>query len=168
MRSFLIFFSGFLLGLLLIFVPDVFSFSRSDLTSDRYEIIQLTLVTSAQKSVELEVALADTHDERVRGLQGLHGLKSNQGMWFIFQGDSLRTFWMKDTFIPLDLLFFDDEGRLVHFVQRVPPCIDVDPTQSNCPHYESEQPSRYALEVKAGFIETHEIQLGDKMLFSTL
>jgi len=94
--------------------------------------------------VPLTVAVADTNDERVRGLMGVEELAPLDGMLFVFDEESQRSFWMKDTLIPLDIAFFDGDGFLVSQTTMTP-CLDED-----CPYYSSEEPAEYALEAPAG------------------
>ena len=97
--------------------------------------------------VPLTVAVADTNDERVRGLMGVEELAPLDGMLFVFDEQSLRSFWMKDTLIPLDIAFFSRDGFLVGQTTMTT-CLDGD-----CPFYSSEEPAEYALEAPAGSLK---------------
>ena len=90
------------------------------------------------------VAVADTSDEQARGLMGVEDVSPLDGMLFVFEGERLRSFWMKDTLIPLDVAFFDKDGFLVSQTTMAV-CPDED-----CPSYSSQEPARYALETPAG------------------
>ncbi|RZV41617.1 MAG: DUF192 domain-containing protein [Acidimicrobiia bacterium] len=92
----------------------------------------------------LTVAVADTNDERSRGLMGVEALSPLDGMLFVFENSTIRSFWMKDTLIPLDIAFFDEDGFLVSQTTMA-----VCP-EDDCPRYSSEAPARYALEAPAG------------------
>ena len=94
--------------------------------------------------VPLTVAVADTNDERGRGLMGVEELSPLDGMLFVFDEEALRSFWMKDTLIPLDIAFFDGDGFLVGQTTMTT-CLDGD-----CPGYSSQVATRYALESPAG------------------
>lgn len=94
--------------------------------------------------VPYTVAVADTNDRRRRGLMGVEDLSPLDGMLFVFDEEAVRSFWMKDTLLPLDIAFFDAAGVLVHRTSMVT-CPDGD-----CPTYSSEEPARYALEAPAG------------------
>jgi len=93
------------------------------------------------------VAVADTNEERVRGLMGVEELSPLDGMLFVFDRDAVRSFWMKDTLMPLDIAFFDDNGFLVGQTS-MSTCLDGD-----CPRYSSEGLARYALEAPLGSFE---------------
>jgi uncharacterized protein len=105
---------------------------------------------------QFTVELATTPAQRDRGLMQRRQLAPDQGMLFVFPGDGLRWFWMKDTLIPLDMLFFDAQRRLVSMQLDVPPC-KGDP----CPTYPSGRPARYVLELPAGTVARLGIQAGD-------
>lgn len=91
----------------------------------------------------IEIAADDA--ARAHGLMDRTEMAADHGMLFVFDDDAPRTFWMKNTKIPLDMLFFDAERRLVSVQHRVPPCL-ADP----CPGYSSGAPARYVLELNGG------------------
>jgi uncharacterized membrane protein (UPF0127 family) len=69
----------------------------------------------------LTVEMAVTEDEQVYGLMNRTSLPANHGMLFLFQTMDDRTFWMKDTLIPLDMLFIDDHGKIITIHQNAKP-----------------------------------------------
>ncbi len=91
------------------------------------------------------VQIAASETARQHGLMGRDHLTANAGMWFVFDQAKPRFFWMKNTPIALDMLFFDADRRLVSMQVNVPPC-KADP----CPLYPSGKPAKYVLEVPAG------------------
>jgi hypothetical protein len=93
---------------------------------------------------ELIVAVAETPDQRSQGLMGVTDLGGLDGMLFVFQADSDGGFWMKNTLIPLDIVFFTADGGFVDALTMVP-CVE-DP----CPTYRPDGSYRYALEALAG------------------
>lgn len=88
--------------------------------------------------------LADTSDERTKGLMFRTELPENRGMIFIFSESSIHTFWMKNTLIPLDIIRLDGEYRIVD-IQEVQPCRE-DPCQTYVP----EGQSSYVIELNLG------------------
>ncbi len=125
----------------------------------------LALVPSASASeaaaVELAghrytVEIADDDASRARGLMDRTELAPDHGMLFVFDHDAPRVFWMKNTKIPLDMLFFDADRRLVSVQHDVPPC-----TADPCPGYSSGAPARYVLELNAGQARTLGVAPGD-------
>ncbi len=107
----------------------------------------LTLLSPTGQRIDLQVELADDHAERSRGLMFREELPEGQGMLFVFKKPQMLSFWMKDTRIPLDILFFDAGGQFVS-ARTMEPCRS-DP----CPMYPSAADAQYALEVPAGFVE---------------
>ncbi len=92
------------------------------------------------------VEIADNPDSRERGLMFRKDMPAGTGMLFIFDDEDMRAFWMQNTYIPLDILYFDKDKRLVSAQLGVPPCGD----QQRCPLYPSAGPARYVLELNAG------------------
>ncbi len=88
-------------------------------------------------------------------------MPADHGMLFVFPDSEIRTFWMKNTLIPLDMLFFDSNRRLVTLLHDVPPC-KADP----CPIYPSTAPARYVLELNAGTAAKLGVRIGDVLTFS--
>lgn len=92
-----------------------------------------------------DVELAQTSKERMRGLQHREFLHESSGMLFIFKESGRHSFWMKNTLIPLDIIWLDHAKRIVHIEHNVPPC-KID----NCPSYTSDKNASYVLEINAG------------------
>lgn len=121
---------------------------------------------SASPSVMLHatrfsVELADSPAEQARGLMGRTHMAADHGMLFVFGDSEPRTFWMKNTLIPLDMLFFDADGRLVAIQANAQPC-KADP----CKLYASGVPARYVLELNAGTVARLGVRKGDVITFS--
>jgi len=93
-----------------------------------------------------QVEIADTDAERARGLMFRDTLPDGQGMLFIHEEMAPQAYWMKNTRIALDILYFDDARRLVSQQRDVPPCS----AGNRCPSYPSDAPARYVLELNAG------------------
>jgi uncharacterized membrane protein (UPF0127 family) len=108
--------------------------------------------------VRLELAVTD--EERQLGLMFRDVLPADHGMLFIFQTDAALDFWMKNTFIPLDLVWVSSTGEVVDVRADVQPCRS-DP----CPSYESRKPARAVLEVNAGFAAAHGVRVGAQLTF---
>ena len=109
--------------------------------------------------VRLELALTDR--EKALGLMYRDSLPADAGMLFLFSADQPLPFWMKNTFIPLDLVWLDASGRVVDVRADVQPCRE-DP----CPSYSPTAPARTVLEVNAGFAAAHGIRPGAALRFA--
>ncbi len=104
------------------------------------------------------VELATTEAMRARGLMDREQLAADHGMLFVFASEKPQTFWMKDTLIPLDILFFDKDRKLVSMQLNVPPCKTVP-----CPTYPSNEPAKYVLELPAGTAVAIGASVGDEL-----
>ena len=102
------------------------------------------------------VEIAADEKSREHGLMDRTEMAADHGMLFVFDDDAMRGFWMKNTKIPLDMLFFDADRKLVSVQHRVPPCV-ADP----CAAYSSGAPARYVLELNAGESEKIGLTSGD-------
>ena len=99
--------------------------------------------------------LAETEDERARGLMDVTDLGGKAGMLFRFPADHTGTFWMRDTPTPLTIAFVGADGSVVS-TSDMEPCGDV----PDCPSYGAAGPYRYALEVFRG---TLDLGAGDRV-----
>jgi uncharacterized membrane protein (UPF0127 family) len=108
-----------------------------------------------------QVEIADTDAERARGLMFRDELAAGHGMLFIHDEQAPQAYWMKNTRIPLDILYFDNDHRLVSQQRNVPPCSAGDA----CPPYPSDAPARYVLELNAGDAARLGLQDGAQLRF---
>jgi len=118
---------------------------------------------SGGPSVELggnrfSVEIADTQETQQLGLMFRDSMPADHGMLFIFPNEAPRSFWMKNTRIPLDIMYFDKELKLVSLSADTPPC-----KVSRCPSYPSIAPAKYVLELNAGSAAALGIAVGDKL-----
>ena len=116
------------------------------------------LETISINDVEIKVETADSEIERVKGLMFRENLPEEQGMLFIFKNQETRSFWMKNTFIPLDMIFVDADKTIVDILENAEPC-----KTEECPLYTSNAPAMYVIEVNAGFVKKNGIEVGDKV-----
>ena len=93
-----------------------------------------------------QVEVADDDAERARGLMFRDAMADDHNMLFIHDRQEPQAYWMKNTRIPLDILYFDRDRRLVSQQRDVPPCSAGD----RCPPYPSRAPAQYVLELNAG------------------
>ncbi|MES2312788.1 MAG: DUF192 domain-containing protein [Pseudomonadota bacterium] len=120
-------------------------------------------VNAAAPAVELHghrfsVEFATDDASREHGLMMRTTLAPDHGMLFVFPYQAPQGFWMKNTLIPLDILYFDTDRRLVSTQSNVPPC-KADP----CPIYPSNAPARYVLELSAGTANRIGVRVGDEL-----
>lgn len=104
--------------------------------------------------IEVAVAIADTPELRDKGLSKREKLGVNEGMFFIFENPQQYGFWMKDMNFPIDIIWFDENQRIVYAKQ------DAEP--SSYPEiFTPSASAQYVLEVPAGFFAFHRLKLGD-------
>ena len=113
------------------------------------------------KGKRFEVEIADDAAKRERGLMFRDDMAANHGMLFIHDAEAPQAYWMKNTKIPLDILYFDHQRKLVSEQLNVPPCSEGD----RCPPYPSEAPALYVLELNAGTAEAAGVKAGDELTF---
>jgi uncharacterized membrane protein (UPF0127 family) len=97
--------------------------------------------------------VASTPDQRAQGLMNRPSLPDGTGMLFVFQDEQVRSFWMRNTLVSLDIAFMDSEFRIVDIQQMEARSEDF---------HESRQPAMYALEVPEGWFAAHGVRVGDK------
>jgi uncharacterized membrane protein (UPF0127 family) len=112
----------------------------------------------------IHVEIASDDPTREQGLMFRDQLAADRGMIFLFPANGVYPFWMKNTIIPLDMIWIDDTHRVNFVASDVPPC-KADP----CPNYGSTSlPSRYVLETAAGIAKKHSIAAGMTLRFEEL
>lgn len=107
--------------------------------------------------IKLNVEYAETPEKRISGLKNRSMLPKSSGMLFVFPDEKVREFWMKDTLIPLEIIFIGTKGHINEII-TMNPCASDAPI---CPIYTSKDPARFAVEVNAGFTERAKIVEGD-------
>lgn len=101
------------------------------------------------------IEVANDEESRIRGLQDRRQMQPRHGMLFIFLHSQRHSFWMKNTYIPLDMIWMDYARKIVHIEKNVPPC-PKDP----CPTYTPAKEALYVLELNAGMAQANALQLG--------
>ena len=120
----------------------------------------LWILRNQNESIKLDIEIADSEKERTQGLMYRHHLPEMAGMLFIFDRDEHRSFWMKNTFISLDIIYIHSSGEIVSIQKYTQP--------GSTYSVPSEKPSKYVLEVNAGFSDKYGIKPGDKIEYSFL
>ena len=109
---------------------------------------------------EVEVEVAATPRARSRGLMGREELAAGQGMLFVFADEEVQTFWMRNTLIPLDMVFINSAGRIVGIIESAAPRSLV--------RRQVGVPGRYVLEVPGGWCRKMGVLRGGKVRFQGL
>lgn len=100
--------------------------------------------------VAARVEVAATPEHRSRGLMYRRSMPYDEGMLFVFPDAAIRSFWMKNTFIPLDIGYFDADGFLIEVHQMEP--------DDGAKSYVSSAPALYALEMNQGWFEDNDLR----------
>ena len=109
-----------------------------------------------------KVEIAATDEARARGLMFRDAMDADRGMLFVHDREEPQAYWMKNTRIALDILYFDDARRLVSQQRDVPPCSGG----NRCPSYPSNAPARYVLELNAGEAQRIGLKDGEALTLS--
>jgi uncharacterized membrane protein (UPF0127 family) len=111
----------------------------------------------------VNVEIADEPETRAQGLMYRDHLAADAGMLFFFEEPGEYPFWMKNTRIPLDMIWIDSERRIVHIKENVPPCRIAD-----CPSYPPNAIASYVLELGGGEAKKHGLKAGDVLQFERM
>ncbi len=122
------------------------------------ENFQRVYIDNGKNLIKVNAEIADDNNERMKGLMFREKLNENGGMLFIFDEERQLSFWMKNTLMPLDMIFIGGNSEIVDIKHAVP-C-----RQDPCETYDSAKPAKYVLEVNAGFATKNNIQVGDKII----
>ena len=113
--------------------------------------------TDRKKIITIDIEIADNAYEREKGLMYRHSLPDNAGMLFIFEQSGPLSFWMRNTYIPLDIIFADENRQIVTIQKNTKPL-----SYAQIP---SKRNSKYVVEVNAGFCDKYGIAVGDFITF---
>ncbi|HNX01279.1 MAG TPA: DUF192 domain-containing protein [Candidatus Cloacimonadota bacterium] len=117
---------------------------------------ELTFLDKKGKEIsKIDIEIADTEYSREKGLMARDTMAVNQGMLFIFDYSKIQYFWMKDTILPLDMIFVDDQDKIVHIAYDAKPFSEE--------NISSEKPALYVVEVNAGYCRDNKIEVGYKI-----
>jgi uncharacterized membrane protein (UPF0127 family) len=103
----------------------------------------------------VSVEIVDDDRSRTLGLMYRRSLGSDHGMLFVFDSSAVQSFWMKNTVLPLDMIFVNERGRVVTIHRNTRPYSEQT--------YVSSEPARYVVEVNAGYADAHGLRNGDHM-----
>ena len=122
----------------------------------KLESVEFPRGTIKVDDITLEVQIADDQPRRTRGLMFQDELPLDQGMIFVFEESGRHPLWMLNMQFSLDMIWFDENGKVSHIEENVPPCTTVVEIAS-CASFASETDAKYILEVTAGFVKANEI-----------
>jgi len=118
---------------------------------------ELSFSNGEKEIVKINIEVADTDQTITQGLMFRKSMDEKNGMLFKFQNMDERSFWMKNTLIPLDIIYIDNAKKIVSIQKNMPPY-----SESKIP---SNGLAQYVVEVNAGFCDSYEIKVGDVVSF---
>ena len=149
-----------LIGLIFIAMPKSTKAPAAGPTFTKQGELQFLSGTDGQLIKKIDIEIKQDDYGRQQGMMWRRSMEENQGMLFIMERAEPQTFWMLNTFVSLDILFVDEQFRIVNIRERAEP-------QSLGPQ-SSTGPALYVVEVVAGFCEKHGIKAGDMIRFEPL
>lgn len=111
-----------------------------------------------ENNIKLFVEISKTQKQWETGLMFRKNLDKNKAMLFISDNEKIRNFWMKNTLIPLDMIFIDKNLNIINIIENAQPC-----TKEPCQAYSSSKPAKYVIETNAGFAKENNITQGQKI-----
>jgi len=110
-------------------------------------------VVTQSDTLLFDIEIADDRDKRAQGLMFRYKMEPNQGMIFVFDTSEILSFWMKNTFISLDMLFINEDFEIIQIHENAFP-LSEEPIRSN-------YPAKYVLEILGGVSARKGINVGD-------
>jgi hypothetical protein len=142
----------------------IFFLIRQQINSDNNEMVEYPFTKEGELifsdslgnfKVKIDIEIADDDFQRELGLMNRKSMHENQGMLFIFPIEKYQSFWMRNTFISLDMIFVDANKNIVTIHKNTEILSDKS--------YPSSKPAKYVVEVLGGFTDKYNIQIGDKI-----
>jgi uncharacterized protein len=121
---------------------------------------QVTIATAEGRELTFQVEVADTPAKRELGLQYRRDLAMDHGMIFLFPAESQLSFWMKNTPIPLDMIFINKDRKIIGIVEQAVPFSTDSRSVPGA--------SQFVLEINGGLSKRHGIKAGDSVRFQAL
>jgi uncharacterized membrane protein (UPF0127 family) len=110
-----------------------------------------------KSSITIDIEIADDDSKREVGMMGRPTMEDKQGMLFVFQEEYRASFWMKNTILPLDMLFINKEGTVITIHKNTTPFSEQT--------YSASGMTLFVLEVNAGFTDKYGVKEGDRMIW---
>lgn len=124
---------------------------------------ELRKMSVSIKNNIFDVEVAETESQRNKGLMYRESLPQNAGMLFIFDKVGIYPFWMKNTLIPLDMVWISESGKITYISENVQPCSNS--LEAICKSVIPLSTAKYVLEVNSGVVKDLGIKIGDEVKF---
>ena len=122
------------------------------------------LIPLSVKTLNIDAIIASKASDRKKGLEGRESLPLNQAMLFVFDIKGKYQFWMKDMNFAIDIIWIDENKRIVDIIANVPP--EPGKSDKQLTRYSSRGDALYVLEINAGLSVLHGLSIGDQVNFS--
>lgn len=116
---------------------------------------ELAIISKTDTIRKIEIQLALTTEQQNDGLMFRKSMTDDQGMLFVFPNEEERSFWMRNTYIPLDIVYINDKMEIISVQKYTTPL-----SMQGLPSF---KPAKYVLEVNAGFCDKYHVGAGDKI-----
>lgn len=126
--------------------------------------VNLSVIKISVKDKTYQVEIADEPASQQKGLMERANLAEDRGMLFVFDKTSYYPFWMKNTLIPLDIIWIDSNKKIVFIKENAQPCSNV--VQAICQSIIPTKTAKYVLELNAGQVKNLNLVVGDSVDFS--
>lgn len=127
--------------------------------------LNLPTIKAVINGQTLTLEKAVTAKQKEIGLMDRKFLKQFNGMLFEFEQEQILSFWMKNTYIPLDIIFINSNNQITNIIKNAEPCIKKDPLQQNCPRYQSSTKANKVIEINGGETELLNIKPSQFIIF---
>jgi uncharacterized protein len=111
---------------------------------------------------EIFADVAITDEDQTKGLSIKDHMNENEGMLFAYDKPSQQSFWMKDMRFPIDIIWLNGTGSVVHIEENLKPCVP----SLECPSFSPNENAQYVLETVAGFAQKHQLKVGTDVDFN--
>jgi uncharacterized membrane protein (UPF0127 family) len=128
-----------------------------------YNDREVAFIVDGEQRGELTVEVADTEKEIKRGLMERESLPNGTGMLFHYRNANERSFWMKNTLVPLDIIFVDSNLRVLN-VEHASPGFEGESVCTNPDYYCSDGPAQFVVEAERGYANRTGISAGDRLV----
>ncbi len=136
-------------------------FSLTVKAEQQYKKFANGLFVFPAQGLTINVEIAKNKKQRANGLMFREKLATNKGMLFVFEKEAIQRLWMKNTLIPLDIIFISADANIVSIIKNIQPC-----RKNPCAIYNSKEKAKYMLEVNAGFVAEKGIGIAEKVRIS--
>jgi uncharacterized membrane protein (UPF0127 family) len=150
---------GVITGIFVVLAVFTYSLSVADIGQEKAVFFD----ENGEQKAEITFETASNPEEKRIGLMNRTSLEQNHGMIFVYDQAEIRNFWMKNTLIPLDIIFLDSQKSVINIEKAYP---EPDTPDSELERYSSDAPAQYVIEVNQNFTDRNSIEPGDTVEFS--